>query len=58
MVKNLTLNLKHNEFLDHCYMCKHETVHEIVDHRPTNKETGLLGGTKIECQECGTTFWV
>jgi hypothetical protein len=54
--KNLIL--KDDEFLGHCEVCKHETVHKVIDSKPGYDSVGMLGTVKIECQECKTSFWV
>ena len=46
------------EYMDYCEYCKKETVHETVDIKPGHEATGLLDSVKIECQECGFSFWV
>jgi ribosomal protein L33 len=56
MEKNLIL--KDDEFLGHCEVCKHETVHKVIDSKPGYDSVGMLGTVKIECQECKTSFWV
>lgn len=56
MKKNLIL--KSDEFIGYCEVCKHETIHKVVDSKPGYPSVGMLGTDKIECQECGESFWV
>lgn len=59
MKKNLTSDSDNSgEFTGYCEWCRKVTIHKITNSKPGHEETGLLGTDKIECQECGTSFWV
>ncbi len=41
-----------------CEICKKDTLWTILATKQGHAETGLLDSVKIECQECGFSFWV
>jgi len=40
-----------------CEVCKKETTHIVVGLKPGHDPTGLQESIKIECKECGFSFW-
>lgn len=46
------------KFTSYCKECKKETIHIVADSKPGFGSIGLQGSEKIECEECGLSFWV
>lgn len=42
----------------YCEYCKKETKIEVIDSKPGFESVGLEGNYELECQECGTRFWI